>query len=126
MDKLRTIYNALKEENKDMNISFNHWVIRTQIGIGCSLENRFYPIKIGNKTYQFKNFCLISNSSGDTYYLVEVNGYFEFFGIVYEPDCDGSYHYHKKLGILEVVENINDFELCECYTNEILKDLQNL
>lgn len=109
-----------------MNISFNHWVIRAKIGIGCSLENRFYPIKIKNKTYQFKNFSLISKSSGDNYYLVEVNGYFEFFGVVYEPDCDGEYYYHQKLSILEVAEYINDFQIRECYTNEILKDLQNL
>jgi thioredoxin reductase len=126
MDKLRTIYNALKEENKDMNISFNHWVVRTQIAFDYSLENRFYPIKIGNKNYQFKNVSLISKSSGDTYYLVEVNGYFEFFGVAYEPDCDGEYYYHQKLSILEVVENMNDFQIRECYTHEILKDLQKL
>jgi hypothetical protein len=89
-------------------------------------ENIFYPILIGKNLIQFTNIVFISNGSGDSYYLVLISGKYQFFKIGFEPDCDGAYYYGHEVAFLEVINYINDFQVVECYTDSLLKDLTKI
>lgn len=89
-------------------------------------SNIFYPILIGKNLIQFTDIVLISKGSGDSYYLVLINGKYQFFKIGYEPDCDGAYYYGHTVAFLEVIRYIEDFEVVECYTSDLLKELDRI
>ena len=114
----------VKRENYNC-ISLNHFLTNSISNV-FMIENIFFPILIGKNLIQFTNVVLISKSSGDNYYLILINGKYHFFNTGYESDCDGGYYYGHTVTFLEVIRYIEDFEVAECYTKDLLKELSRI
>lgn len=128
MKKLIQEWKELKRKDKYIKISLREWLVNFMIGykLGSSIENLFYPIKIGEDLVQFTNYVLIGNGSGDSYYLVKVDNRYQIFKIWYEVDCDGCYYGGSLIPLMDCLQYIDEFRIEYNYTNKLLKNLQNL
>jgi len=118
----------LKRTNKDIKITLKGWVIRALITDvkRQDIENIFYPTLINSSLVQFTNYQLISNGSGDSYYLVKVDGKYMFFKIGFEPDCNEAYYYGHLVCLLDVLTYIDNYEVNICYNSVLLDDLKRI
>jgi hypothetical protein len=87
------------------------------------IEKICFPIIINNKVVQFTQYVLTSNGSGDDYFLVIVNGKYQFFKYGYEPDCDGAYYYGYLVDLSDVLNYIEDFKINTCYDKDVYQML---
>lgn len=117
------LWKDIKRNNYNC-ISLNHFLANS-IGNIFMIENIFFPILVKNELMQFTN-VVLENSNGDSFYLVLINGKYQFFKIGFEPDCDGAYYYAHNVDFLEVVKYINEYKVSECYTKGLLNDLNKL
>ena len=109
----------------DFKISLKEYILMEVINYR-PINKLFFPILIREDLIQFTDTEFISKGSGDSYYLVLINGKYLFFKVGFEPDCDGAYYYGHTVAFTDVVNYSEDFQIRETFTKALLEDLNKI
>jgi len=123
MEKLIKEWKNLRLTSKDIHINLREFLVQNMVANHYEIEKICFPIVIKNEVVQFTQYVLTSNGSGDDYFLVIVNGKYQFFKYAYESDCDGPYYYGHLVSLTDVLSYIEDFKVNICHEKDVYQML---